>query len=59
MHTHADDEIHEEFSPVEAAAGSLAAKIRSHKKDNIVFQVFPFNGTSDRHFGWVARFQEV
>ena len=58
MNTFADDEIHEEFSPVEAAVGSLAAKIKGHKHKAVVFQVIPFNGTSERHFGWVARFKE-
>jgi hypothetical protein len=61
MNTYADDEIHEDFSPVEAAVGSLTAKIkqRNPKATPLVLQVFPFNGTSDRHFGWVARFKET
>ena len=60
MNTYADDEIQEEFSPVEAAAGSLTAKIKAQtSRESLVFQVVPFNGTSDRHFGWVARFKEV
>lgn len=61
MNTYADDEIHEDFSPVEAAVGSLTAKIKQRNPSAapLVFQVFPFNGTSDRHFGWVARFKET
>jgi|TARA_R110000824_G_scaffold54351_36_gene150018 hypothetical protein len=57
MHSYADDEIHEEFSPVEAAVGSLAFKIKGHSLAGpILLTVAPFNGTSDRHFGWVTRF---
>ena len=57
MHTYADGELQENFSPVEAAVGSLAAKIKEHKLGGSLFlNVAPFNGTSDRHFGWVARF---
>ena len=58
MNTYADDEIHEDFSPVEVAAGSLAAKIKKHLFKKVVFTVVPFNGTSERHFGWGVRFQE-
>lgn len=57
MHTYADDEIHEDFSPVEAAVGSLAVKIKGHRLNGpILLAVSPFNGTSDRHFGWVTQF---
>jgi hypothetical protein len=58
MHTYADDELHEDFSPVEAAVGSLAAKLKAIGGERpIVFTVLPVNGVSERHFGWAVRFR--
>ena len=58
MHTYADDEIHEEFSPVEAAVASLTAKIKAYGFPTVVLKVTPFNGTSERHFGWGVQFMK-
>ena len=57
MHTYADDEINEEFSPVEAAVGSLAAKVKAFGGTApFLLTVLPINGVSERHFGWAVRF---